>query len=254
MAGLAELDSLEILVIVDNELDPISPSPNPAVQQFGSLKDVAARTPLSSSTDRAGATHQIQMDHICCGAHGLSLMITAVRGSERRTILFDTGPEEHVWERNATRLKAAIGDIELIQLSHWHRDHSGGMLKALDMIDAAKSAHPELQRKRNIAVDLHPDRPIFRGVRPPGMAPVSLEPDPTFEEIGKHNGLVQKNDQPHMVLDDCFLVSGEIPRTTPFEGGLKFGVRYDDQSGQWVDDTMIADERFLLCNIKGMTV
>ena len=48
-----------------------------------------------------------------------------MKGDKRRTLLFDTGPEEDVWERNVQRLKPDIASIGLIHLSHWHRDHSG---------------------------------------------------------------------------------------------------------------------------------
>lgn len=50
---------------------------------------------------------------------------TATKNGVKRTVLFDTGPEEDVWERNVKRLKSDISQIELIVLSHWHRDHSG---------------------------------------------------------------------------------------------------------------------------------
>ena len=45
----------------------------------------------------------------------------------QHTLLFDAGPEGEIWEKNANRLKLVeeIGKIELIHLSHWHRDHSG---------------------------------------------------------------------------------------------------------------------------------
>ena len=65
-------------------------------------------------------------------------------------MLFDTAPEEHIWELNAKRLRADIGSIEWIQLSHWHRDHSGGILKAIPMIQEAKSS------KDGLTIDLHP--------------------------------------------------------------------------------------------------
>jgi 7,8-dihydropterin-6-yl-methyl-4-(beta-D-ribofuranosyl)aminobenzene 5'-phosphate synthase len=50
---------------------------------------------------------------------------TAVKGETRRTLLFDTGPEEDIWERNVKRLKPNLAAIDRIHLSHWHRDHSG---------------------------------------------------------------------------------------------------------------------------------
>jgi 7,8-dihydropterin-6-yl-methyl-4-(beta-D-ribofuranosyl)aminobenzene 5'-phosphate synthase len=242
MAALIELDSLEIHVIVDNELDPISPSPNEAVQQSGGLKDIGIYgAPMTDS--RGGAKRELRMDAICCSAHGLSLMVTGIKREQRHTLLFDTGPEEDVWERNATRLKADIGAIELVHLSHYHRDHSGGMLRALKMINKAKKDQNE------VVVDLHPDRPDYRGIM--AMEPISLEADPTFDEIAQAGGKVVKNAEAHTVLDNFFLVSGEIPRVTPYELGLKRGIRFDRKKGAWEEDTLVKDERYVMCKLKG---
>jgi len=242
MAPLVELDSLEILVIVDNEVDPISSYSHPDLKVGGQMSDIAFRAPIPEGS-RGGSKFEIRLDNICCGAHGLSLMITAVKGDKRHTILFDTAPEEHIWELNAKRLKAKIEKIEWIQLSHWHRDHSGGVLKAVAMINEAKGT-------TGIPVDLHPNRPAYRGFMGP-FGPISLERDPTFEEIEAVGGKVMKNDQPHAILDDMFLVSGEIPRVTPYEKGFARGMRFNQESGSWESDELILDERFLICNVKG---
>ena len=74
---LEELDSLEILVIVDNEVDPISKYPNPAVLAYGNLGDVARNTPYLPK-DRGEGAHELKMSQLCCGAHGLSLMIVSI--------------------------------------------------------------------------------------------------------------------------------------------------------------------------------
>lgn len=246
---LVELDSLEILVIIDNELDPISPSPNPAVQRWGTMKDIAMNSEQLAPGDRGDAEQILLMEDICCGAHGLSLMITGIKGDQKHTILFDCGPEEAAWERNARRLKADVGVIEAVQLSHWHRDHSGGMLKVLAMIEEARVR--EKRRLPPVSVDLHPDRPAFRGLQPPGSAPIAWQADPSFEDIERLGGSVHQSDQPHCVLDDFFLVSGEIPRVTAYEKGLKFGIRFDESKQAWEEDTEMKDERLLMCKIKG---
>lgn len=246
---LVELDSLEILAIIDNELDPISSSQNSAVVQTGNLKTIGLQGRKVSNPDR----HELRMDNICCSAHGLSLMITGIKGDSRHTILFDTGPEESAWERNVGRLTAEVGKIEVVQLSHWHRDHSGGMLKVLQMIDDARSKGTSNQTLPPVHVDLHPARPDYRGFRPPEQGVISMESDPSFWEIEQMGAVVKKSDKPHTVLDDMFLVSGEIPRVTPYEKGLRFGVRYEEGKGDWEEDTMIADERFLMCKLKGIS-
>lgn len=250
MAGsdLLELDSLEINVIVDNELDPISPSPSSLLTQSGGMATVALGGPTLS--DRGGAKKELRMDHICCSAHGLSLLITGTKDGRSHTVLFDTGPEESAWERNAKRLRADVGKVEVVQLSHWHRDHSGGMLKALQIISAAREGteHASLPP---VQVDLHPARPLYRGNQPPEFPVVSMEADPTFAEIEESGGKVVKSDQSHTVCEDYFLVSGEIPRETAYERGLRFGVRCDDLNEGWKKDEVMADERFLMCKLKG---
>ena len=247
--ALLELDTLEILVIVDNELDPISASPNPLVEQTGGMRTIAINGPTLAPSDRAGAVKELRMDHVCCSAHGLSLMITGTKDGKQHTVLFDTGPEAHSWERNARRLRAEVGKVEAIHLSHWHRDHSGGMLKAIAMINEARSSSGSSLAP--LQVDLHPARPLYRGNQPPQFPVVSLEADPTFEEIEAAGGKVVKSDQPHTVCEDYFLVSGEIPRVTEYEKGLMFGVRCDDLAEGWKKDEEMADERFLMCKIKG---
>ena len=82
MAPLVELDALEILVIVDNEVDPMSTYQNPALKVSGQLLDIG----LGSKTevhDRGDVSKELRMDNICCGAHGLSLMIVSFRDSTR---------------------------------------------------------------------------------------------------------------------------------------------------------------------------
>ncbi|KAF2458585.1 beta-lactamase-like protein [Lineolata rhizophorae] len=241
--GLTEIDSLEIAVIVDNELDPLSPSCNPAVKLGGGLKDPSE----GAIIDRGGRAKEMRMDHICCGAHGLSMMITAIKGGSRHTVLFDTGPEEEVWQRNAHRIGADIAAIELIQLSHWHRDHSGGMLRAIRMINSAKSADAP-----PVIADLHPSRPDYRGVM--GPIPISLEADPTFDEVVAAGATLVKSAAPHGVCDDMFLISGEIPRRTAYEQGIRRGIRFSAETNAWSDDPLISDERLLMVKLKGKGV
>ena len=71
---MVEIDSLEVTVIVDNELDPMSPSPNPAVITPPPMRGIPL-TPLEGGQQRGESTLELRMDSICCAAHGLSLMI-----------------------------------------------------------------------------------------------------------------------------------------------------------------------------------
>lgn len=100
-----------------------------------------------------------------------------------------------------------------------------------------------------IVVDVHPNRPVYRGIRTP-VGIVSLEADPTIEEIEKAGANVQRRAETHEILDDFFLISGNIPRVTPYEVGIRGGVRFDPGNGKWEDDQLIEDERFVLCHVK----
>lgn len=118
------------------------------------------------------------------------------------------------------------------------------------MIKEAKQAQGE---PGDLIVDLHPDRPVYRGIAPPTLPEniISLQADPTFEELSSAGAVVDKHDESHTVLDDMFLISGEIPRVTPYETGLRNAVRFDPEEKEWISDELIADERFLVCNLKG---
>jgi 7,8-dihydropterin-6-yl-methyl-4-(beta-D-ribofuranosyl)aminobenzene 5'-phosphate synthase len=120
------------------------------------------------------------------------------------------------------------------------------MLRAIKLINAAKAS----KDMSNVKVDLHPNRPDFRGVTLPGFQ-MSLEADPTFAEISEAGGIVSKNEDTHTVLDDFFLISGEIPRVTTYETGLRRGARFVEEKGAWEKDELIMDERFVICNLKG---
>lgn len=124
----------------------------------------------------------------------------------------------------------------------------GGLSRAVELITEAKKAKGHTDK---VQVDLHPDRPDYRGFAL-GPNVVSLQADPTFEELEAAGGAIQKYDEAHTVLDNFFLISGEIPRQTAYENGVKGGMRFDKEEKDWFSDELISDERFLMCNLKGM--
>lgn len=123
------------------------------------------------------------------------------------------------------------------------------MLRAIRMIKEAKerSGKPHAA----LVADLHPNRPTYRGFMI--REPISLEADPTFDEISEAGASIQKNEHEHTVLDDMFLISGMIPRITPYETGLRSGLRFNSSTNSWEKDELIGDERFVACNVKGQT-
>jgi 7,8-dihydropterin-6-yl-methyl-4-(beta-D-ribofuranosyl)aminobenzene 5'-phosphate synthase len=244
---LRPLDSLSILAIVDNEVDPLSPAP-PIVSAKGRIHEVGITkgTPLTHLHGDENVK-ELALEQLCCGAHGLSLMLTGTANGEKQTLLFDTGPTLSIFESNAKRLAPPLQDVDHIHLSHWHSDHSGGMTSAVRMITEAQAAHSTSSPP--VVVDLHPNRPDYRGFALPNSSILALEPDPTFEAIEKAGGKVERRDDVHEVLENYFLISGEIPRVTSYEVGMPRALRYQNDS--WVSDPLIMDERFVVCHVKG---
>lgn len=71
---LVEVDSLEALVIIDNDLDPLSTIASDTVQVSGHLGHLATSSPHKVN-DRGDACKELRMEDICCSAHGLSILV-----------------------------------------------------------------------------------------------------------------------------------------------------------------------------------
>jgi len=76
---LKAVDSLEVQVLVDNVTDTLSTVP----------KDV---TNEGVVLVRNGSLKIAAGEYRCCAHHGLSLIITARAGKDKRTLIFDAGP------------------------------------------------------------------------------------------------------------------------------------------------------------------
>jgi 7,8-dihydropterin-6-yl-methyl-4-(beta-D-ribofuranosyl)aminobenzene 5'-phosphate synthase len=54
-----------------------------------------------------------------------------------------------------------------------------------------------------------------------------------------------------LLADDCFYVSGEIPRVTSYEKGLPGHMSRTEDDTEWEPDPLIMDERFLAVDVRG---
>jgi 7,8-dihydropterin-6-yl-methyl-4-(beta-D-ribofuranosyl)aminobenzene 5'-phosphate synthase len=228
MASLKPVDGMEVHVLVDNATDSLSSVPKHVEPEFSYLQRKGMRV-LSGKC-------------ICCANHGLSCLITAHRGDEAHTFLFDTGPEPDTFERNTRQLGIDLTAVEALMLSHGHWDHAGGMLRAIDMIRADG-------RNRDLPYYAHPDMFRQRGRQLADGGIFPMEPIPSVAELTAHGARVVAARQPQAVLDGMFFVSGEIPRVTPFEKGLP-GHCSKTEDG-WEPDPWIMDERWLGVHVAG---
>lgn len=142
--------------------------------------------------------------------------------------------------------------IDRVVLSHWHSDHSGGMLSFLRL--RAQDVHEHAKHAAPCVVDLHPSRPLARGISSQGNVIARLPPDPTFEQIKAVGGVPETHAEGHAVAGGTVWVSGEIPRLTEFEDGLPGGVRWieqEDGKGGWAEEQVRLAVLSVCANIEG---
>ncbi len=230
MPALLPVDRVEVQILVDNVTDGLS-----SVPSF--VETEVAYHWRKGMTEMAGAC-------LCCAAHGLSCLITAYRGEARQTLLFDTGPDVDVFQRNVRLLKADLTAVDAMLLSHGHWDHAGAMLAALDLMRPLTSS-------RRIPVHMHPGMFHKRAMRAADGTMRPFADIPSIEALTAHGADVVLSDKPDIILDGMFQVSGEIPRVTAYENGLPGQHRQLAPHLGWEPDPLLMDERSVAVHVAG---
>jgi len=232
VSNLAAVDGLQIDVVVDNATDSLSSVPSFVETEFAGL-----------NRRRQGAW-VLGGGCLCCAAHGLSCLLRVRKGGSTRALLFDSGPEDRTFEQNVSRLGLDLGDVEAIVLSHGHWDHAGAMLRALQLIrdrnggrEVPYYAHPDMFRTRALTLG----KDVMR----------IMEDVPGIDALSAQGARVVSTREAQAVLDGTIYVSGEIPRVTPFEQGLKGQHRRTLDGKGWELDEIMVDERFLAVHVAG---
>lgn len=231
--SLKPVDSLEVIVLVDNVVDPLSTLPQGVKGENAMLQANGLR---------------VTSGHVrCCANHGLSLIITARVGSDRRILLFDAGPEAYAIARNGERLGAPFGEVGAIFLSHGHWDHGGGLPEALRLVTSANGGNP---------VPFHVNEGMFvtRGMRLPNGFVVPAEEVMKPPDLERRGALIVSSPLARTMAEELFYVSGEIPRVTPYERGLPPHVRLAPNGSEWEPDPLILDERYVAAHVRGKGV
>jgi 7,8-dihydropterin-6-yl-methyl-4-(beta-D-ribofuranosyl)aminobenzene 5'-phosphate synthase len=240
--GTIGLDALLLTVVVDNATDNLSSvaAGVPQVPEMVHLLESGPVVGTHEGHDLVGV-----FERLCVACHGFSVLATARRGQVTSTVLFDVGPYSDVWLGNAERLGVDLSEIDVLFVSHWHGDHTGGIPLVVRAVAEARgrAGRPPL------LVDVHPDRPDRRGMLTSLGTFAMLPPEPTLAAIEEAGGQVAEHAEVHAVAGGLFLSSGDIPRTTDYETGL--GTHYTWRDGEAHLDPEIHDERFLAAHVRG---
>lgn len=218
---LSEVDSLEIIVLVDNYCDEL-------------LEDSEIVKRLHASSPNAPM-----------GEPGLSLLIKVCKNNKFHTILMDTGISGNCLRHNINLLSANnlfvdktittdIRDVESVVISHGHSDHFNGLKTFLNII------------QKRIPVIVHPSAFIKRRFKHDSGI---CEPMISFDEslFKKFGAIMEKRVDASTIASGLILVSGQIERTNDFEKGyLSLEAKMDNR---WVTDPF-HDDQAIAVNIK----
>jgi metal-dependent hydrolase (beta-lactamase superfamily II) len=168
--ALREVDSAEIISLMDNSVDFLLTNEKEEVKQVRKWV-----------TERRGAKWVAEHFRSPIAEHGFSLLIRVFFGGKTHNVLYDTGSSPEGVITNANRMGLDLSEIESVVLSHGHYDHSGGLLATLKAID-----------KENLPIIVHEDMFKTRGTAEPDGTVRKLPEFPRVrkEQMKKHAWVV----------------------------------------------------------------
>jgi 7,8-dihydropterin-6-yl-methyl-4-(beta-D-ribofuranosyl)aminobenzene 5'-phosphate synthase len=168
------------------------------------------------------------------GEWGFSALVEA----DGHKILFDTGAHPNTVLENARDLKIDLSDVQDVILSHFHDDHTTGLM----------TLRKELSKKNPAALSrVHVARGIFlerRGKDTNPMIPVKKE----FEATG---GKFIEHDKVDEIFPGVWL-TGPVPRVFP-EKNYAAGVEVKED-GKWVEDNVPDDQSLVFNTDRGLVL
>ena len=219
---LVPVDRVEILTLVDNYVDVLLPE-----------STFLKRPPL--------ATDGRIPDNTLLAEHGLSLVIKVYLGNESHMVLLDAGYNPRTVTRNLEFLGMDLKEVEAVVLSHGHMDHTGGLHSVLEGL------------RESVPVIMHPDGFLPRFLTLPDGKRLTLPRPFQRDSINTANINLKEGKDPIYLAENTLLVSGEVPRITPYEKGMPAALI--ERDGQIVPDAF-SDDQFIVVSLgdRGLVV
>lgn len=220
--SLKPVDRVEILSIMDNSIDVLMAS-TPIAKRASRSRDSFSRPQLRAE-------------------HGVSMLVTTHTEGNKDSFLFDTGVTIDGVLHNMDVLEVKGNELHAIVLSHGHTDHTRGLIGLIK-----RHGRPK------IPIVLHPDAFLKRkNVHPDGQETEHIPP--SHKDLEAENVQIVEERGPTVLIGGHALVTGQIPRTTPYEKGSPTQAAWMD--GQWQPDPWIHDDQAIVINVrdKGLVV
>jgi 7,8-dihydropterin-6-yl-methyl-4-(beta-D-ribofuranosyl)aminobenzene 5'-phosphate synthase len=215
-SALKPVDRVEILSVMDNFIDVLMGS-TPVAKRVKRARDAHSRPQLRAE-------------------HGVSMLVTTYAGGQSDSILFDTGVTVDGVLHNMDVLEIKGNELHAVVLSHGHTDHTRGLTGFIKRYGRPRIPivlHPDAYLKRK---NVHPDGHESEHI-PPSKRDLESEDVQIVEERG-----------PSMTVGNYALITGQIPRATPYEKGSPNQVAWID--GQWQPDPWIHDDQAIVIHVK----
>lgn len=213
---LKEVDTVEILTVLDNTVDMLLPDTEKAKRP--------PRHPDAMTRDSLIAEH------------GFSALVKVTNGNTSELLLFDAGLSRRGLIHNMDVLDIKPKEFHSIVLSHGHADHTRGLMGMVERLGEKK-----------MPLLLHPDAFLERKVIFPDGHEINLPPPD--RRILSQDGIEFIEERgPSYVLGGLVLVTGQVHRTTSFETG--FPLHHALRDGEWQKDPYIHDDQAVVVNVK----
>jgi 7,8-dihydropterin-6-yl-methyl-4-(beta-D-ribofuranosyl)aminobenzene 5'-phosphate synthase len=220
--SLKEVDSVEILTLLDNSIDLLLPSTE-CVRRLPMPPDALTREGLVAE-------------------HGFAALVTVQSGNTSAALLFDAGLSKTGLIHNMDVLGLRPKELHAIVLSHGHADHTQGLIGMVDQLGEHK-----------MPLLLHPDAFLERKVIFPDGHELNLPP-PDRRILSQDGIEFVEESGPSCLLGGLLLVTGQVHRTTDFELGLP--LHHALIGGTWQPDPHIHDDQAIVVHVrhKGLVV